>query len=148
METLKVFRADLSHVDLALDAVQNLHHRQGALITSLHAFLEQRENILFLACLDRQVIGSLNGYSLRHPDQLTSQFLLYEIDVHPLFRNKGIGTLLVTAFVELASHLGAFEVWVLTNASNQAAMSMYLKCGFQRKNNDDIMLSMDVAKSK
>jgi ribosomal protein S18 acetylase RimI-like enzyme len=148
MEALKIIRADVNHIDLAIDAIQNIHKREGASVASLRAFLQSPENILLLACSDKKVIGSLNGYSLLHPDQLAPQFLLYEVDVLLLFRNRGVGKSLVTAFVALARHSGAFEVWVLTNASNETATKMYLKCGFQQKNKDDVMLSIDVTKIK
>jgi len=89
-----------------------------------------------------EVVGSLNGYSLRHPNSRQPQFLLYEIDVKKQYRRRGVGAALVAAFVSEAQASGAFEVWVLTNHSNEAAMGMYRRCGFARRNPDDVMLSI------
>ena len=142
MESLKIIRADLSHIQLAVEALQNVHGRKNVSTSTTRAFLERSENVLLLACQGDQVIGSLNGYSLIHPDRSSPQFLLYEIDVLPSFQNKGVGQTLVGAFIDLARQYQAFEVWVLTNASNGSAMKMYQKCGFKRKNQDDVMLNM------
>jgi ribosomal protein S18 acetylase RimI-like enzyme len=142
MESLKIIRADVNHIDLAMDAIQKIHSRKGASVSTIRSFLQRPENILLLACQGDQVIGSLNGYSLGHPDRQSPQFLLYEIDVLPLFQKKGVGQALVKAFVDLARYSQVFEVWVLTNASNEAAMKMYLKCGFKQKNKDDVKLNI------
>ena len=142
MESLKIFRADLIHIHLAMDALQKIHNRKEASVSTMRAFLQRPENVLLLACQGDQVIGSLNGYSLGHPDRQSPQFLLYEIDVLPPFQKKGVGQALVNAFVDVARHSQAFEVWVLTNTSNEAAMKMYLKCGFNQKNKDDVMLNI------
>jgi ribosomal protein S18 acetylase RimI-like enzyme len=49
---------------------------------------------------------------------------------------------LVEKFIAEARVQGAFEVWVLTNQSNEAAMALYESCGLRRQNNDDVMLSL------
>ena len=79
----------------------------------------------------REVVGSLNGYSLVTPSSSQSQFLLYEIDVKEEWRRGGVGAALVDAFLSEARASGAREVWVVTNDSNQSAMAMYQRCGLR-----------------
>ncbi len=93
-----------------------------------------------LAIQADRVIGSLHGHALRHPHRPEPQFLLYEIDVRPEYRDRGVGRALVMAFNAEARAAGAFEQWVLTNESNPAAIAMYQACGFRRANSDDVML--------
>jgi GNAT superfamily N-acetyltransferase len=88
------------------------------------------------------VVGSLNGYALRPPQRREPQFLLYEVDVRRGHRKRGIGRALVERFMAEARTAGAFEVWVLSNVSNKAAMAMYTGCGLRREHRDDVMLSL------
>ena len=54
----------------------------------------------------------------------------------------GVGKALVRAFIAEAQVAGAYEVWVLTNESNSAAMAMYMGCGLGRENGDDVMMRL------
>jgi ribosomal protein S18 acetylase RimI-like enzyme len=69
---------------------------------------------------------------------------LYEIDVRPESRRRGVGSALVNAFTDAARAAGAFEVWVVSNESTPAAIALYLKCGYRRENDDDVMLSLEL----
>ncbi len=137
-----VFRAGVEHFDVAARAVRDVHERPTTDEGALAAFLADRSCILLVAVADEDVVGSVNGYALRHPQRPEPQFLLYELDVKPAWRRRGVGTSLVTAFADAARAQGAFEVWVGTNESNAAAMATYRRCGFERRNRDDAMLSL------
>jgi ribosomal protein S18 acetylase RimI-like enzyme len=142
--SFEVFRARTSDVELARQAVGEVHGRTPIDEAALHLFLTDPACYQLLAAADRRVLGSLSGYSLRHPDRSTPQFLLYEVDVRPEFRRRGIGLALVNAFIDEAHAAAVFEIWVLSNESNQAAIELYRKCGFRRRNDDDVMLSVEL----
>jgi ribosomal protein S18 acetylase RimI-like enzyme len=137
-----IVRAKTTDVEMAREAMLEVHERKAFDYDAMMKFLSDPANYLFLALEDERVAGSLFGYSLVHPPMRESQFLLYEIDVRPQSRGRGIGKALVKAFISEARTAGAFEVWVITNQSNAAAMAMYAACGLRRENLDDVMLAL------
>jgi ribosomal protein S18 acetylase RimI-like enzyme len=141
-DTFTIVRASAADADLARQAMVELHERTPLDESALVAFLSDPANYLLLALEGGRVVGSLNGYALRHPHRHEPAFLLYEIDVRSECRNRGIGTALVESFVAQGRAEGAFEVWVVTNQSNPAAMAMYSQCGLRRPNPDDVMMEL------
>jgi ribosomal protein S18 acetylase RimI-like enzyme len=137
-----IVRADVADLELAAEAVRDVHERDVLDEGALEEFLLDNARYLLLALERGHVVGSLNGYALRHPDRREPAFLLYEIDVREECRNRGIGKALVNWFIAEARSAGAFEVWVVTNQSNGPAMAMYRHCGLRRPNSDDVMLDM------
>jgi ribosomal protein S18 acetylase RimI-like enzyme len=143
---VSIRRASPSDLDLALEAVGDVHGRRPVDERALRSFLSDPSRHLWLALSPsgspERVVGSLNGYSLLHPHRPDPQYLLYELDVRPSWRGQGIGRSLVSAFVSDARRSGAFEVWVPTDASNLPALSVYSSCGFLRRRLDDVLLSV------
>lgn len=140
---LEILRATRDDLALARVAVVEVHGRSPCDDAAIAEFIADPSRWLILAVQGGRVIGSLNGHVLRHPHRREPQFLLYEIDVRPEARRRGVGTALVRAFVEGAAEAGAFEVWIPTNESNAAAMALYSRCGMRRKNRDDVLWSLD-----
>lgn len=138
--SLHLFRASPADLLLARQAIEEIHERPVTDDAALSVFLGDPACYLILAVLDGRALGSLNGYSLRYPHRPHPQFLLYEIDVRPDHRRRGIGTALVEAFTAEARLAGASELWVVSNASTPEAVRMYERCGYRRPNPDDIML--------
>jgi ribosomal protein S18 acetylase RimI-like enzyme len=137
-----IVRAKTADVHLTREAMLELHLRKAFDPDAMLAFLSDQDNYLFLALAGERVAGSLFGYSLVHPPIREPQFLLYEIDVRPEDRRRGIGKALVQAFIDAARASDAFGIWVITNQSNSAAMAMYASCGLRRENPDDVMLAL------
>lgn len=137
-----VIRAGFGAETLAREAIVKLHRRAATDKEAAADFLRDPARYLLLALERQHVIGSLTGFALRHPHRRDPQFLLYDIDVSAEHRNRGIGKALVEAFISEARAAGAYEVWLLTNESNEAAMTMYAGCGLTRPNRDDVMLSL------
>jgi ribosomal protein S18 acetylase RimI-like enzyme len=142
MQVFTIVRAKTADVELAREAMLELHERKTFDHDAMVKFLSDPASYLFLALEDGRVAGSLFGYALAHPPMCEPQFLLYEVDVRPQTRRRGIGKALVQAFIAAARTAGAFEVWVITNQSNAAAMAMYAACGLRRENPDDVMLAL------
>jgi|HubBroStandDraft_1064217.scaffolds.fasta_scaffold300656_2 ribosomal protein S18 acetylase RimI-like enzyme len=141
-QTFTIVRARAADARFARQAIVELHAREPFDEAALADFLTDPTCYLFLALEGDRVVGSLNGYSLRHPNRREPAFLLYEIDVRPECWNRGIGKALVARFTAEARAAGAFEVWVVTNQSNARAMAMYTRCGLSRENDDDVMLAL------
>ena len=141
-----VVRARQSDVALAQQAMLVSHRTRALDETALRNFINNPASYLLMALDGEEVVGSLYGYALNHPHRPEPQFFLYGIDVCPERWNRGIGTALVNEFVAQARSAGAFEVWVLTNESNSAAISMYTHAGLLRRNTDDVMLELPLSR--
>lgn len=141
---MTILRASPAAFDLACEAVLEVHGRAPLDAVALVEFLADPMRYLLLAVEEGQVVGSLNGYALQPPHRRDPQFLLYEIDVRPAWRRRGIGKALVERFVGEARSARAFEVWVLTGRSNAAAMALYASCGLRMENSDDAMWNVPI----
>lgn len=92
-------------------------------------FLANPDNALFLAFVEENVAGFLTAYRLQMLDSRRAEVLLYEVAVDENYQRRGIGKQLVEAVKDWARELGAENVWVLTYASNTAAMALYKSGG-------------------
>jgi ribosomal protein S18 acetylase RimI-like enzyme len=137
-----ILRASEADANLAGEAIVELHGHTLSDRATVVEFLSDSARYLLLAIEGDRVVGSLSGYALQHPHRREPQFLLYGIDVRPEYRSRGIGKALVNRFIVEARAAGAFEVWVLTNESNGAAMAMYAHCGLRRESNGEVMLNL------
>lgn len=137
----QVVRMTAIDVGVARAAIGDIHQRAPIEERALAAFLADPDCYLFVSVVGEEVVGSLNGYRLHNASTSRPQLLLYEIDVKGQWRRRGVGTALVTAFMAEARACGAFEVWVVANEANHAAMGLYRRCGFVRQHSDDVMLS-------
>ncbi len=88
-------------------------------------FLSNRDNALFVAFWNDEMVGFLSAHRLQRFDRRKAEVLLYEIAVLEKFRKRGIGRALIQSVKSWAHEVGADEVWVLTNISNDAAMALY-----------------------
>ena len=55
------------------------------------------------------------------------------------FRRRGVGTSLIEAALAIARERGMALTFVMTNASNEAAMALYRRTGAQRPQGDDVL---------
>ena len=82
----------------------------------------------FVAAFDGETpIGFAFGYALPRRHGRPTIFFVYELDVHERYRRQGIGRRLME---ELLS--GHEEAFVLTDADNDAAMTLYASLGGTR----------------
>lgn len=98
------------------------------------------ERTLFLAAFaGSEPVGFVFGYELlrRHGDP--SILFVYEIEVGAAHRGQGVGASLLRMLAALARERGIRTGFVLTNASNDAAMRLYQSLGGVRPNPDDVM---------
>jgi len=107
-------------------------------------FLQNQDNALFVATWEGELAGFLTAHRLQRFDQRKAEVLLYEIGVAEQFRHRGIGKALVDEVKIWAKTVGADEVWVQTNRSNQAAVALYRSCGGVEDSHDTTMYTIAI----
>ena len=80
----------------------------------------------FIVEADGETVGYACGSSLFEDSELM------RIAVLPKCRGRGFGRLLLERFIEEAATRGAERMFLEVRASNEAALSLYLKSGFQK----------------
>ena len=70
----------------------------------------------------------ISGVETTHPDKGTEMFV-YELEVSPEARLRGVGTALVRALAEVARERGCYGMWVGTEPDNAAALATYRRAG-------------------
>jgi aminoglycoside 3-N-acetyltransferase I len=103
-------------------------------------FLNNSQNIMLSAELEKSLVGLLIGYILERWDKDEPMLFLYSIDVAETYRRKGIGTALIEAAKKLGRAQSCSEAFVFTNASNLAAMQLYQSTGGKRSHPDDVVM--------
>ena len=91
-------------------------------------FLVTPGHHLLIAYEDDQPAGFVSGVELTHPDKGTEMFL-YELAVAEEFQRRGIGKALANALLEIARARDCYDMWVLTDADNDAALATYRSTG-------------------
>ncbi len=96
---------------------------------SLKSFESELTNplaVYFVALLNDEVIGYCGYWWIFDEGQITN------IAVHPKFRQKGIASALMDKMVEKCSVTDVYSLTLEVRKSNQAAISLYEKYGFER----------------
>lgn len=96
---------------------------------SLKSFESELTNplaVYFVALLNDEVIGYCGYWWIFDEGQITN------IAVHPKFRKKGIASALMDKMVEKCSVTDVYSLTLEVRKSNQAAISLYEKYGFER----------------
>ncbi len=112
-----------AQINLLLDEDTPWDHEQG------QKFITCPDNALFVAFIEETPAGFLTAYKLQRLDNKKAEILLYEVGVQEEFQRQGIGTKLILAVKDWAKEVAAEELWVLTYASNAAAMALYKSVG-------------------
>ncbi|HLY15351.1 MAG TPA: GNAT family N-acetyltransferase [Candidatus Limnocylindrales bacterium] len=97
-------------------------------LATAERFLVTAGHHLLMAFVDEAPAGFVSGVELTHPDKGTEMFL-YELAVDEPFRRRGIGTALVEALLQIARANGCYDLWVLTDHDNDAALATYRTTG-------------------
>lgn len=102
---------------------------------AMRAWLEDARHVIVGAFEDDRPLGLAYGYRLTRPFESVETLLFYSLDVAEEARRRGVGTRLV----EEMRRQTAGTTWLLTNASNAAAMALYAKTGGERPHVDDVL---------
>jgi ribosomal protein S18 acetylase RimI-like enzyme len=108
-------------------------------------FLVTPRHHLLIAYEDGSPAGFVSGVELAHPDKGTEMFL-YELAVGEAFQRHGIGKALVKALLQIARDRACYDMWVLTDADNEAALATYRATGTTAESGH-VMLTWDLARN-
>ena len=97
--------------------------------SSLETFLRNPSNYLLVAEQDGEAVGFLTAYRLERADREASQMFVYEVEVAPAWRGRGLASALMEKIKDLARAEGMFEAFVLTSRGNDAARRLYTRTG-------------------
>ena len=101
------------------------------------------ERTVFVAAFDgERPIGFAFGYVLDRRHGEPKIFFVYEVDVDPGYRRRGVATRLFDEMHRFAREQGALESFVLTEPENDAANALYASLGGERV--DAVMWDMTI----
>lgn len=107
-------------------------------------FLGDSRHHIAVAVEDGSVAGFASAVHYVHPDK-PAELWIDEVGVAPTHRNRGIGTGLLRALLDLGRELGCREAWVLTDRDNSAAMRLYAGAGGIEAPKDQVMFTFRIA---
>jgi aminoglycoside 3-N-acetyltransferase I len=107
----------------------------------LGSFLENPANYLLVAEADGCLAGFLLAYRLERADRKENQMFVYEIEVAPAWRRRGIGASLLRRITEAAREEGMFEAFVMTDRANEAAQGLYRATGAEAENENSMLFT-------
>ena len=95
----------------------------------VNSFLNEKQNLAFVAKSADKIIGLLYGYSLADFDGGTAQFYIYSVDIHREYQDRGYGSQFVQYAVEWAKNNGFRKCFVCADEDNPRACRVYEKIG-------------------
>lgn len=98
----------------------------------LKQYLNLANAAMFVAVVDRQVVGQIRGFLHLQPDG-PSELYIDNLGVTPLKKRQGLATKLVTAITGWARKEGCEAFWLLTEPDNIEGESFYTALDMERK---------------
>jgi ribosomal protein S18 acetylase RimI-like enzyme len=105
------------------------------------AFLRDPTHHLLIACRAGRPVGFVTGVEMTHPDKGTEMFV-YELAVAPDDRRTGVARALLHELSAVARSRHCYDMWVLTDADNTAALAAYRAAGASEES-EHVMLTWD-----
>jgi len=102
---------------------------RAAGVAKLREYLGGASNLFLLAEIRGIPVGFLRAHVLERPDRIEGQLFIYDIEVAPRYRRRGIGRRLVARALQFARSELLFEAFVLTSRGNRAAAALYEATG-------------------
>jgi ribosomal protein S18 acetylase RimI-like enzyme len=115
-------------------------------LATAEGFLETPGHHLLMAFEADVAAGFVSGVELTHPDKGTEMFL-YELAVDEPYRRRGIGTALVNELLAIARTHNCYDMWVLTDHDNDAALATYRTTGTSEESSH-VMLTWDLTSTE
>jgi GNAT superfamily N-acetyltransferase len=131
--------------ELAHDATLALGETSAGVANAAAWLADPARHLVVATDGDGLPVGWAYAYELPRLKRSGAGLLLYEIDVAETSRRRGIGRAMVEELLRTARSRGIDRMWVLTNASSDAAMKLYAATGATRPHRDDAMWRWDLA---
>ena len=123
-------------LELMLDFVDDENTEYD--IENLRNFIDNSNNLGFIAKEENGIVGFAYGYILLKPEG-KKQFYLHAIDVMVDYQGKGIGTKLISYARDYVKNIGCYKMFLITNKNNISACKCYEKAGGINKADDEIV---------
>ena len=131
MEVIRVGKNDGDiFTYILVNLIDNSDKKGGLPPTSyIEKFLDDDRTYLLAAIMDGAVIGYTLAY--RFPSLYAVEFLgyLYDIEVTPVHRRKGVGRLLVETLICRMKSDGVKELWLGTAVDNEEGHALFRTTG-------------------
>jgi ribosomal protein S18 acetylase RimI-like enzyme len=105
---------------------------------AIQKFLSTEGHHLLVAYVGGVAAGFVSGIEMTHPDKGT-EMLVYELAVDEHHRRVGIARHLLDELTVIARRRSCYGMWVLTDATNEAALATYTSAGAEREG-EQVML--------
>ncbi len=129
MEIKKVAKSDRSIInDLLVNHIANLEN-SPITISHLEKLLKDDRSYLFAAIIDNIVVGYTLAYRFPSLYAVENLAYLYDIEVLPKHRKKGIGRQLIKALITHLKNDEVNELWLGTAVDNISAQSLFTATG-------------------
>lgn len=131
MEIKKVAKKDIDIINDLLANHIGSSDFQGRLPTIAHleTLLDDDRSYLLAAVIDTKVVGYSLAYRFPSLYATGNMAYLYDIDVVPEHRQKGIGRLLVETMISLLKQDDVVELWLGTSVDNVPAQCLFTATG-------------------
>ena len=106
------------------------------------AHLKGTAEVYVVALWHNEIVGFLYGYVL--PRFRKRVLFIYSVEVAPDARRRGVGTAMLQTLKDREKSGAWSEMFVITNARNEAAMALYRGAGGKRPNDDDVLFDFDL----
>lgn len=107
------------------------------------AFLSDDRTITLVAFAGQEPVGFVYALELYRRHTALRHLCIYEIGVSDRHRNQGIGQALIDALGDHAESVGITRGFVITHASDTAAMQLYELAGGFRTSDDDVVFAFN-----
>lgn len=127
-----------------IDLLKNSIVEKGTVIKSIsnvEKFLSNENNYLIAYIENAKILGFVLAYTLQRYDGRGEMLYLHEIDVVETHRKQGIATKLMNEIKEFKDKNGFDKIFLVTNKSNEAAVSLYESTGGVASSDDDIIFT-------
>jgi len=108
--------------------------------TYLADLLAKEHIIVLVAVAGDQVLGGLVAYELDKFERARREFYIYDLAVAAEYRRRGTATALIEHLREIASHRGAWVIYVQADHGDDPAIVLYETFGLR-----DEVLHFDIA---
>ena len=88
-------------------------------------FLKRSDQYFIAAIEDDQPVGFALAYELERIDRSRPMLFIYEIEIVKSHQRQGVATRMIELLKDICCEKGAFKMFVITAASNTAALRLY-----------------------
>jgi len=107
----------------------------------IKSFLQDKNNILFVAKADGEILGFAFGYLINRIDNKYPKFYIHSLYVGSEYQNKGIGTKLLDFVVKFANKNNCSSVFTIADKKNGAAVSVFSHLDIKHKINGKVLFT-------